>query len=140
MSDQLSLFDRIVIDMPAEAEDTAEAMRNAIQLYRAERPPLDANHTTPGKNPVSQQAARRALGKSGTARERIYNVVKNSNDYIGLGNGLTADEIRIETGLPQNSVAARVCNLAAEGWLIDSGRRRLTSADAMAIIWVVAND
>ena len=48
MSDQLSLFDRIVIDMPADAEDTAEAMRNAIQRYRAERPPLDANHTVPG--------------------------------------------------------------------------------------------
>lgn len=140
MSDQLSLFDRIVIDMPPSEVAIAEAMRTAIERYRAERPPLDANHTTPGKNPVSQDAARRALGKSGTARERIYNVVKNSADYIGLGNGLTADEIRIETGLPQNSVAARVCNLAAEGWLIDSGRRRLTSADAMAIIWVVAND
>ena len=136
MNAQPSLFDRIVIDMPPSAEATAEAMRTAIERYRAERPPLDRNHTVPGKNPVSQDAARRALGKSGTARERIYNVVKNSADYIGLGNGLTADEIRIETGLPQNSVAARVCNLAAEGWLIDSGRRRLTSADAMAIIWV----
>lgn len=124
--------------MPPTAEATADAMRTAIERYRAERPPLNGNHTTAGKNPVSQDAARRALGKSGTARERIYNVVKNSSDYIGLGNGLTADEIRIETGLPQNSVAARVCNLAAEGWLIDSGRRRLTSADAMAIIWVVA--
>jgi len=138
MSAQPSLFDRIVIDMPPSAEATAEAMRSAIERYRTERLPLDANHTTAGKNPVSQDAARRALGKSGTARERIYNVVKNSSDYIGLGNGLTADEIRIETALPQNSVAARVCNLAAEGWLIDSGRRRLTSADAMAIIWVVA--
>jgi hypothetical protein len=138
MSAQPSLFDRIVIDMPPSEVAIAEAMQSAIERYRADRPPLDANHTVPGKNPVSQDAARRALGKSGTARERIYNVVKNSSDYIGLGNGLTADEIRIETGLPQNSVAARVCNLAAEGWLIDSGRRRLTSADAIAIIWVVA--
>ena len=61
MSEQLSLFDRIVIDMPVEATDTAEAMRTAIERYRAERPPLERNHTVPGKNPVSHDAARRAL-------------------------------------------------------------------------------
>ena len=140
MSEQLSLFERVEIQTPLNEIAIADAMRIAIERYRAERPPLAGNHTTPGKNLVSHEAARKALGKSGTARERIYNVVKNSRDYLGFGNGLTADEIRIETGLPQNSVAARVCNLAAEGWLIDSGRRRLTSADAMAIIWVVANE
>lgn len=138
MNDQPTLFDRIVIDTPPSEAAIAEAMRIAIERYRAERPPLAGNHTALGKNPVSHDAARKALGKSGTARERIYNVVKNSRNYLGFGNGLTADEIRLKTGLPQNSVAARVCNLAAEGWLIDSGRRRLTSADAMAIIWVVA--
>jgi hypothetical protein len=134
MSAQPSLFDRIVIDMPAEAEDTAEAMRNAIQRYRAERPALDANKTVPGKNPVSQDAARRALGKSGAARVRIYNIIKDSS------NGLTADETRRLISLPFNSVSARICDLAAEGWLIDSGRRRITSTGATATVWVVANE
>jgi hypothetical protein len=132
MSAQLSLFDRIVIDMPVEAEDTAEAMRNAIQRYRAERPALDANKTVPGKNPVSQDAARRALGKSGAARVRIYNIIKDSS------NGLTADETRRLISLPFNSVSARICDLAAEGWLTDSGRRRITSTGATATVWVVA--
>jgi hypothetical protein len=120
--------------MPAEAKDTAEAMRNAIQRYRAERPALDANKTVPGKNPVSQDAARRALGKSGAARVRIYNIIKDSS------NGLTADETRRLILLPFNSVSARICDLAAEGWLTDSGRRRITSTGATATVWVVANE
>jgi hypothetical protein len=134
MSAQPSLFDRIVIDMPPSAEATAEAMRNAIQRYRAERPALDANKTVLGKNPVSQDAARRALGKSGAARVRIYNIIKDTP------NGLTADETRRLISLPFNSVAARICDLAAEGWLIDSGRRRITSTGSTATVWVVANE
>ena len=134
MSAQPSLFDRIVIDMPPSEVAIAEAMRSAIERYRAERPPLDANHTVPGKNPVSQDAARRALGKSGAARVRIYNIIKDST------NGLTADETRRLISLPFNSVSARICDLAAEGWLIDSGRRRITSTGATATVWVVANE
>ena len=120
--------------MPPTAEATAEAMRTAIQRYRAERPPLDANRTVPGKNPVSQDAARRALGKSGAARVRIYNIIKDTPT------GLTADETRRLISLPFNSVAARICDLAAEGWLIDSGRRRITSTGSTATVWVAANE
>jgi hypothetical protein len=134
MNAQPSLFDRIVIDMPPSEVAIAEAMRSAIERYRAERPPLDANHTVPGKNPVSQDAARRALGKSGAARVRIYNIIKDST------NGLTADETRRLISLPFNSVSARICDLAAEGWLTDSGRRRITSTGATATVWVVANE
>jgi hypothetical protein len=134
MNAQPSLFDRIVIDMPPSAEATAEAMRSAIERYRTERPPLDANHTVPGKNPVSQDAARRALGKSGAARVRIYNIIKDTP------NGLTADETRRLISLPFNSVAARICDLAAEGWLTDTGRRRITSTGSTATVWVVANE
>ena len=118
--------------MPPSEVAIAEAMRTAIQLYRAERPPLDANHTVPGKNAVSQDAARRALGKSGNARLRIYNVIKDTP------NGLTADETRQLIMLPFNSVSARICDLAAEGWLTDSGKRRETSTGAMATVWITA--
>jgi hypothetical protein len=130
MSNQLSLFDRIVIDMPAEAVDTAEAMRVAIQRYRAERPPLDGNHTVPGKNPVSHDAARRAFGRSGNARERIYNVVKAHPE------GLTVHELRQLITMHFHTVAARVSDLNLEGWLVDSGRRRPTDTGAMATVWV----
>jgi len=134
MSAQPSLFDRIVIDTPPSEAAIAEAMRVAIERYRAERPPLDGNHTVPGKNPVSQEAARRAFGRSGNARERIYNVIK------AHPNGLTAHEIRQLITMPFNTVAARVSDLNLEGWLTDSGRRRATDTGAMATVWVVAND
>ena len=132
MSEQPSLFDRIVIDMPPSEVAIAEAMRSAIERYRAERPPLVANHTVPGKNPVSHDAARRALGKSGNARLRIYNIIKDTPQ------GLTADETRQLMKLPFNSVSARICDLAAEGWLTDSGKRRETSTGAMATVWITA--
>jgi hypothetical protein len=117
--------------MPPTAEATAEAMRTAIQRYRAERPPLDGNHTVPGKNPVSQAAARRAFGRSGNARERIYNVIK------AHPNGLTAHEIRQLITMPFNTVAARVSDLNLEGWLTDSGQRRKTDTGALATVWII---
>ena len=132
MSSQPSLFDRIVIDTPPSEAATAEAMRTAIERYRAERPPLAGNHTALGKNPVSQAAARRAFGRSGNARERIYNLIEAYPD------GLTVHEVRQLITMHFHTVAARVSDLNIEGWLTDSGRRRPTDTGAMATVWVVA--
>jgi hypothetical protein len=132
MSAQLSLFDRIVIDTPPSEAATADAMRTAIERYRAERPPLERNHTVPGKNPVSHDAARRAFGRSGNARERIYNVIKAHPD------GLTVHELRQLITMHFHTVAARVSDLNLEGWLVDSGQRRPTDTGAMATVWVIA--
>ena len=132
MSSQPSLFDRIVIDTPPSEAATAEAMRTAIERYRAERPPLAGNHTALGKNPVSQAAARRAFGRSGNARERIYNLIEEYPD------GLTVHEVRQLITMHFHTVAARVSDLNIEGWLTDSGRRRPTDTGAMATVWVVA--
>ena len=132
MSSQPSLFDRIVIDTPPSEAATAEAMRTAIERYRAERPPLAGNHTALGKNPVSQAAARRAFGRSGNARERIYNLIEEYPD------GLTVHEVRQLITMHFHTVAARVSDLNIEGWLTDSGRRRPTDTGAMATVWVLA--
>lgn len=134
MSEQLSLFDRIIIDTPPSEAAIADAMRTAIERYRTERPPLERNHTVPGKNPVSHDAARRAFGRSGNARERIYNVIKAHPD------GLTVHELRQLITMHFHTVAARVSDLNLEGWLIDSGQRRPTDTGAMATVWVVANE
>ena len=122
MSEQLSLFERVEIQTPLNEIAIADAMKIAIERYRAERPPLERNHTVPGKNPVSHDAARRAFGRSGNARERIYNVIKAHPD------GLTVHELR------------QLITMHLEGWLVDSGQRRPTDTGAMATVWVVAND
>ena len=132
MSEQLSLFERVEINTPLNEIAVADAMRIAIERYRAERPPLAGNHTALGKNPVSQAAARRAFGRSGTARERIYNVIQAHPD------GLTVHELRQLITLHFHTVAARVSDLNLEGWLTDSGQRRPTDTGAMATVWVVA--
>jgi len=132
MNDQPTLFDRIVIDTPPNEAAIADAMRTAIERYRAERPPLERNHTVPGKNPVSHDAARRAFGRSGNARERIYNVIKAHPE------GLTVHELRQLITMHFHTVAARVSDLNLEGWLVDSGQRRPTDTGAMATVWVVA--
>jgi len=134
MNDQPTLFDRIVIDTPPNEAAIADAMRTAIERYRAERPPLERNHTVPGKNPVSHDAARRAFGRSGNARERIYNVIKAHPE------GLTVHELRQLITMHFHTVAARVSDLNLEGWLVDSGRRRATDTGAMATVWVVASE
>ena len=132
MNDQPTLFDRIEIETPLNEIAIADAMRIAIERYRAERPPLARNHTVPGKNPVSHDAARRAFGRSGNARERIYNVVQ------AYPNGLTVHELRGLVTMHFHTVAARVSDLNLEGWLVDSGRRRPTDTGAMATVWIVA--
>ena len=132
MNDQPTLFDRIEIETPLNEIAVADAMRIAIQRYRAERPPLARNHTVAGKNPVSHDAARRAFGRSGNARERIYHVIQNHPD------GLTVHELRQLITMHYHTVAARVSDLNLEGWLVDSGRRRATDTGAMATVWVVA--
>jgi len=132
MNDQPTLFDRIEIETPLNEIAVADAMRIAIERYRAERPPLARNHTVPGKNPVSHDAARRAFGRSGNARERIYNVVQ------AYPNGLTVHELRGLVTMHFHTVAARVSDLNLEGWLVDSGQRRPTDTGAMATVWVVA--
>lgn len=132
MSEQLSLFERVEINTPLNEIAVADAMRIAIERYRAERPPLAGNHTALGKNPVSQAAARRAFDRSGTARERIYNVIQAHPD------GLTVHELRQLITMHFHTVAARVSDLNLEGWLTDSGRRRPTDTGAMATVWVVA--
>jgi hypothetical protein len=129
MSAQPSLFDRIVIDTPPSEAAIAEAMRTAIERYRAERPPLAGNHTALGKNPVSQAAARRAFGRSGNARERIYNVIQAHPE------GLTVHELRQLITMHFHTVAARVSDLNIEGWLVDTGQRRPTDTGAMATVW-----
>ncbi len=101
-------------------------------LFALPRPDLNRNTTVTGRTETSRVAAVRAFPRSGTQRRRIYDLVKSTPS------GLTADDVQRLTQLPTNSVNPRVHELALDGWLVDSGERRMTRYNSPAIVWVAA--
>jgi hypothetical protein len=95
-------------------------------------PALDRQTTVAGRHHNSHEAARRALGRSGTQRVKIYELVKAHPE------GLTADDVQRLTGFPVNSVNPRVNELVNDGYLVDTGRRRETRYGVPATVWEVA--
>ena len=95
------------------------------------RPALERQTTVLGKQETSREAARVALGRSGTQRFRIYALVQ-------MHDGLTADELEVATRIPMNSITPRINELVSDGWLVDSGLRRATRYGKQAIVWKVA--
>lgn len=93
---------------------------------------LDRQTVIVGRTQTSREAARRALGRSGTQRVKIYELVKAHPE------GLTADDVQRLTGFPVNSVNPRVNELVTDGYLVDTGRRRETRYGVPATVWEVA--
>jgi hypothetical protein len=95
-------------------------------------PALDRATTVAGRHHNSREAARRALGRSGTQRVKIYELVRAHPE------GLTADDVQRLTSFPVNSVNPRVNELVNDGYLVDTGRRRETRYGVLATVWEVA--
>ena len=96
-----------------------------------ERPPVDRNVTRTGPQETSQAAARRALGRSGSQRNAIYQEIKSRGS-----DGMTCDEICEYFQMLVQSATPAINTLANDGWLEDSGRRRNTRSGREAIVWV----
>jgi hypothetical protein len=96
-----------------------------------ERPPVDRNVTRTGPQETSQKAARRALGRSGSQRNAIYEEIKSRGS-----DGMTCDEICDCLQMLVQSATPAINTLANDGWLEDSGRRRNTRSGREAIVWV----
>lgn len=79
---------------------------------------------------TSRRAGQDALGRSGTQRRKIYDLV-----FLEGSRGMTNDEIGTALKLPPQSVSARVNGLVADGHLYDSGQRRTTQWGRDAIVW-----
>ena len=94
-----------------------------------ERPPVNHNVTRTGPQKTSQDAARRALGRSGSQRNAIY------EETLRRG-GLTCDELCVILQLLVQSATPAINTLARDGWLEDSGKRRPTRSGNLAIVWV----
>lgn len=96
-----------------------------------ERPPVDRNVTRTGPQETSQEAARRALGRTGSQRRAIYEEIRSRGT-----DGLTCDEICVILQLLVQSATPAINTLARDGWLRDSGLRRNTRSGNAAIVWV----
>ncbi len=95
------------------------------------RPPVDRNVTRTGPQETSQEAARRALGRTGSQRRAIYEEIRSRGT-----DGLTCDEICVILQLLVQSATPAINTLARDGWLEDSGLRRNTRSGNAAIVWV----
>lgn len=96
-----------------------------------DRPPVDRNVTRTGPQQTSQEAARKALGRSGSQRNAIYDEIRSRGS-----DGMTCDEICIVLQLLVQSATSSINTLARDGWLKDSGLRRNTRTGCTAIVWV----
>lgn len=79
--------------------------------------------------PTSIAAARRALGGSGAARARVLAAI--------AAEPRTDEQLQNALGIPANTQRPRRVECEDEGWVEDSGERRLTASGADAIVWRV---
>ncbi|MDD5387573.1 MAG: hypothetical protein PHQ22_10310 [Sulfuricurvum sp.] len=59
-------------------------------------------------------------------------------DYIQMNGGKTCDEIEVELNMRHQTASCFISNLKDEGFLRDSGKRRMTRAGRHAIVWETA--
>ncbi len=88
-----------------------------------------------GAGETEIDAAYAAMPNSGTQRMDVLEAIFSA----GM-KGMTDGEIRDAIGIRYSSGGARRGELVKGGWVIDSGARRLTSADQESIVWVVSPD
>ena len=129
-----SLFDQdtpAVTMTPQEItpEQYAAAMRKAAEDYRQARPELTRPRVFMGPQETSRKAAERALPRTGTQRHKVWVLMRDNA-------GLTADEVNEATGISPNTINPTIRGLVLDGWLEDSGKRRVTRSGNEAIVWV----
>ena len=98
---------------------------------KPQRPSIDRNVAFTGKRDTSRGAAARVLPSTGTKRRRVYDAI-----MANMSNGLTCDEVCVETGMLVQSATSAINTLAHDGWLVDSGMRRPTRTGVLATVWV----
>lgn len=93
-------------------------------------PTVDRTSTGAGHPDTSHEAAERVLPRSGTQRAKVLRY------FISIWpEGLTDEEVRIRLDLPFGSALARRNELMNDGWVKDTGQRRITEAGGRAIVW-----
>lgn len=78
-------------------------------------------------------AARLIAPRAGTWRRIVLDVLARSED------GMTDWELHTSLGGNLYTIAPRRTELCRDGWLKDSGRRRVTNNQRAAIVWILTD-
>ena len=134
---------------PEPSRVPSQSIRAAIEDAQARSVPADGQETLPGLSPprravdapsapvgrdlpvTAHRAAARALPASGTRRRAVYGLLVEA-----LPDGHTDEEIENHLGVKHQSVSAARRSLVLDGWVADSGRKRLLANGNEAIVWV----
>lgn len=87
---------------------------------------------------TSKKAAVLIRPKTGSQRDQILTAIANAYD------GLTHEEmepfVKSKSKNKGNTVRPRCGELVKDGWVKDSGRKRLTEAEGDSIVWVLTDE
>ena len=105
------------------------------KAFKANRAPLERNTVRIGKKhpQTSQNAAQRVLPRTGTKRKVLYDLIRAHG-----AQGLCDHEIESLTGWHTNTSRSTRNGLMNDGWIMDSGQRRVTPQGNKAIVWISA--
>ena len=112
-------------------EQGKEVPSHVAKTIATPRPAIDRNTAITGKRDTSKGAAAKVLPSTGTKRRRVYDAI-----MANMSNGLTCDEVCIETGMLVQSATSAIHTLCQDGWLTDSGHRRPTRTGVLATVWI----
>lgn len=83
---------------------------------------------------TSRVAAQMMAPAADSVRREVLEeiILKYVNGYLG---GMTCDQVERERKRPHTTVSSAINWLRDNGWLVDSGMRRMTKAGRPAIVW-----
>jgi hypothetical protein len=103
-------------------------MTNASMSTSIDHPTPPARHDAPA---TSHAAARAIAPRAPSQRDQVLYAIRQAG-----ARGLTDDEGESALGIRPQSYTPRRGELAREGLIVDSGRRRRTSGGREAIVWI----
>jgi len=85
-------------------------------------------------SPTSREAAGRIAPVTGELRRRVYDFIRERGQE-----GATDEEMQVALDMGPSTQRPRRVELVRGGFVIDSGRTRLTKSGRKAVVWIVAN-
>ena len=122
----------------AEKDEYADRLYAACRAYLELEFEKTGEAQIPNDGPDTSIQAGQSLKNLGKLAQQVYDeiAVASPSRYPADRGGLTVDQTEQILNRSHQSVSARVNELRNKGWIVDSGRKRLTRSRRSAIIWV----